>query len=109
MERGDCLFIPFQWYHNVRSHADKELQKNHALNLWWEMTKTPREREQVAKCVDPGPGKEAQAKTTLASKVVFTRDQWPEPPGQEGQGGGPGQPGGPDGGDSEDGEDEEDL
>ncbi|XP_001630801.3 uncharacterized protein LOC5510344 [Nematostella vectensis] len=30
MEPGDCLFIPYKWYHQVRSH-----DRNIAVNVWW--------------------------------------------------------------------------
>ncbi|XP_065837981.1 uncharacterized protein [Oscarella lobularis] len=30
MEAGDCLYIPFKWYHQVRSY-----DRNIAVNVWW--------------------------------------------------------------------------
>lgn len=30
MEPGDCLFIPYKWYHQVRSY-----DRNIAVNVWW--------------------------------------------------------------------------
>ncbi|XP_062514910.1 bifunctional peptidase and arginyl-hydroxylase JMJD5-like [Corticium candelabrum] len=32
--RGDCLYLPFMWLHQVRSYAGDE-NKNMAVNLWW--------------------------------------------------------------------------
>jgi len=104
MDRGDCLYIPYGWYHSVKSHPGPD-RKNHALNLWWEMEKSPRERTKVAECPDPGTGKQ----TTLASKITFSRDQWPEPPQKGGQGGGGGEDEQDKGGDQEDGGDGDDL
>merc|ERR1711934_274800 len=69
MDAGDCLFIPFGWYHSVRSHPNKDEARNLSVNLWWEMEKSRAERSKVAQCKDVGPGPEAQAKTTLASSL----------------------------------------
>jgi lysine-specific demethylase 8 len=30
MEPGDCLYIPYKWYHHVRSY-----DRNIAVNVWW--------------------------------------------------------------------------
>ncbi|XP_062510635.1 bifunctional peptidase and arginyl-hydroxylase JMJD5-like isoform X2 [Corticium candelabrum] len=30
MEAGDCLYIPYKWYHQVRSY-----DRNIAVNVWW--------------------------------------------------------------------------
>eukprot|EP00118_Oscarella_pearsei_P015319 m.137643 g.137643 ORF g.137643 m.137643 type:complete len:104 (+) comp38220_c0_seq30:1245-1556(+) len=30
MEEGDCLYIPYKWYHQVRSY-----DRNIAVNVWW--------------------------------------------------------------------------
>eukprot|EP00112_Aurelia_sp_Birch-Aquarium-sp1_P014591 Seg3163.3 transcript_id=Seg3163.3/GoldUCD/mRNA.D3Y31 product="Lysine-specific demethylase JMJ30" protein_id=Seg3163.3/GoldUCD/D3Y31 len=34
MEEGDCLYIPFQWFHQVTSFAN-ENKTNMAVNVWW--------------------------------------------------------------------------
>ena len=34
LRRGDCLYIPFQWYHQVNSAAGRNL----AVNFWWKPT-----------------------------------------------------------------------
>jgi len=81
MDQGDCLYIPIGWYHSVRSHSTPENPKNMAINLWWEMAKDDKEKAEVGKVCDRGdvgPGVENQAKTTLASKIQFTREQLPE-------------------------------
>jgi lysine-specific demethylase 8 len=31
VEAGDCLFIPFRWFHQIRSYGSRNL----AVNLWW--------------------------------------------------------------------------
>lgn len=33
MEAGDCLFIPTQWFHQVRSHTNNK--RNMAVNIWF--------------------------------------------------------------------------
>jgi len=37
MEEGDCLFIPYRWYHQVNSDANKD-KLNIAVNIWFEHT-----------------------------------------------------------------------
>eukprot|EP00794_Sanderia_malayensis_P000548 gene548-1205_t len=34
MEQGDCLYIPYQWFHQVNSFPN-ENQTNTAVNVWW--------------------------------------------------------------------------
>jgi len=34
MEEGDCLYIPFQWFHQVTSFPNAN-ETNVALNVWW--------------------------------------------------------------------------
>ncbi|XP_065829101.1 tRNA wybutosine-synthesizing protein 5-like [Oscarella lobularis] len=34
VEKGDCIYIPYLWLHQVRSYADEE-ERNLAVNLWW--------------------------------------------------------------------------
>ncbi|KAL8566960.1 hypothetical protein ACOMHN_059760 [Nucella lapillus] len=48
METGDCLYIPFQWIHQVRSH-----NSNVAINFWWNhysSTKLLEEEKQGPAC-----------------------------------------------------------
>ncbi|KAL3866847.1 hypothetical protein ACJMK2_044106 [Sinanodonta woodiana] len=36
MTKGDCLFIPFKWYHHVHSLPGRNLAVNHwFFHLWW--------------------------------------------------------------------------
>ncbi|XP_062516710.1 bifunctional peptidase and arginyl-hydroxylase JMJD5-like [Corticium candelabrum] len=32
VEAGDCLFIPYKWFHQIRSYGNRNL----AVNIWWE-------------------------------------------------------------------------
>jgi len=73
MERGDCLYIPFGWFHHVKSYPG-ENQRNFAMNLWWEMDKSPAGRKAVAQC------KAAPSQPTFASDIKFSREQLPEVP-----------------------------
>ena len=35
MEEGDCLFIPYHWFHQVNSFADDVTGQNLAINIWF--------------------------------------------------------------------------
>ena len=35
MEEGDCLFIPYHWFHQVNSFADDKTGQNLAINIWF--------------------------------------------------------------------------
>jgi len=72
LNKGDCLFIPSGWYHHVKSHAGDNT-RNMAINLWWNMDKSPSGRKLVAKQC-----KKAPSTPTRASQVLFTGDQKPQ-------------------------------
>ena len=76
VQKGDCLFIPTGWYHEVQAGEGRNI----AFNMWWYRN----EKAANATCETPSPGKAvAAADCSWRYEPAMRRNAVPEELGEE--------------------------